>query len=133
MLIGYLSDFQQSNLSFVINNGTTFDVCLCLVGDLHQELGLCVNHMLQDVDVDGSSQVVNIGDENVFLASCEKLVEETRVGEGVVQVTVSGWVPRTRNAMLAISPKEDGIAEHRLTTCRGLQWQNEDWGEGTPC
>lgn len=67
----HLRDFEQTNRALVIHEGTTLfrkswselrlwfsrhvaylDVSLGLVGDLHDELGLAVNHVLENVLVD---------------------------------------------------------------------------------
>lgn len=93
MLIRYLGNFQQSNLSLIIDDGTTLNISLSLVGDFHQEFSLGINHVLENVDVDSGSQVVYVRDEDVLFASGEEAVEKARVGQGVVEITVSGWVP----------------------------------------
>ena len=49
MVLRDLGDFQKPGLSVVVNDGTTLDVCLGLVGDFHDVLGLRVNHGLHDV------------------------------------------------------------------------------------
>jgi hypothetical protein len=79
VVLGDLSDLQKPSLSVVVNDGTTLDVCLGLVGDLHDVLGLGVDHGLHDVEVDDGTQVVDVGDEDVLLAGSNELVEETRV------------------------------------------------------
>lgn len=56
-------------------------------------LVLIVVHVLQDVHVDDGAQVVHVGDEQIFLALRQQLVDEARVGDGVKEIAVTGWVP----------------------------------------
>ena len=46
MLWRHLGDFEKSNVALIVDDGSTLDVCLGLVGQLHQELALRVNKML---------------------------------------------------------------------------------------
>lgn len=48
---------------------------------------------VEDVEVDGGSQVVNVGEEDVLLALFDELIEKTRVLEGLIEVTVTWRVP----------------------------------------
>jgi len=68
----YLSDFKQADLSLVVDDGTTLDIGLGLVGKLHQELG--------DITVAG----------RVPLA----LVASGRAGYGQVTLTTNARVAR---------------------------------------
>ena len=79
VVLGDLSDLEKPCLSIVINDGTTLDIGLGLVGDFHNVLGLRVDHGLHDVEINNGTQVVDVGDENVFLSSGNELGEETRV------------------------------------------------------
>lgn len=93
MVLGNLGNLEKSGLALVVDDGSTLDVGLGLVSDLHDVLGLGVDHGLEDVEVNDGTEVVNVGDEDVLLAGLNELVEEARVGEGVKDVTVSGRVP----------------------------------------
>lgn len=111
MLRRNLSNLKQSHRTVIVDEGTTLDVGLGLVGDLHQEFGLRFNHMLKDFLVDAgelyvanviyytlfkdlhSTQIIRVGHEKVFLALSKELVKNTRMKKGVVQVTVARRVP----------------------------------------
>jgi len=99
VVLGHLRDLKQPCLALVVDNGTTLDIRLGLVGDFHDVLGLSVDHGLEDVEVDDGTQVVDVGDEDVLFAGGNELLEETGVGKGIKDISVSGWVPspcRTR-------------------------------------
>jgi hypothetical protein len=79
VVLGDLSNLEEPCLSIVINDGTTLDIRLGLVGDFHNVLGLRVDHGLHNVEINNGTQVVDVGNENVFLSSGNELGEETRV------------------------------------------------------
>lgn len=81
MIFGNLSNLEQPRLAIVVNDGTTLDVGLGLVSDLHDVFGLSIHHGLEDVEIDYSTKVVNVGDEDVLLACSDELVKEARVAE----------------------------------------------------
>jgi len=69
-----------------------------LVGDLHDKLhgsfGPFLAHQLvEDVQIHSGAQVINVGQEAVLAALLDELLQQTRVAEGVVEVTVTRWVP----------------------------------------
>lgn len=79
------------------SSSTYLDVCARLVRHLHDELaplavGLA-DQVVQDVEVDGGSQVVDVGHEDVLLALLDQLVQQARVVEAGVNVTVPRRVP----------------------------------------
>lgn len=45
VFIGDLCNFEQTDCALIINEGTTLDICFCLVRDLHDELGLRIDHV----------------------------------------------------------------------------------------
>ena len=79
MVLGNLSDLEQTKATLVVDQSTSLDIGLGLVGNLHDVLGLGVNHLLQDVEVDGGTQVVDVGNEDVLLSGSDELVEQSRV------------------------------------------------------
>lgn len=79
MILRNLRDLEQPNLPLVIDNRTTLDVRLGLVGNLHYVFSLVVNHGLHDVQIDDGTEVVDVRNEDVFLAGCDELVEKARV------------------------------------------------------
>lgn len=92
-LLGHLRNLQESHRAVVVNNGTTLDIGLGLVGKLHNVLALRLDHVLQNVKVNHSAQIVNVGDKQNLLALGEKLIQNARVGNGLKQVTVARGVP----------------------------------------
>lgn len=84
VILGNLRNLEQPRLAIVVNDGTTLDVGLGLVSDLHNVFGLSVNHGLEDVEIDDSTKIVDIGDEDVLLACSDELVKKARVaGEDI--------------------------------------------------
>ena len=53
--------------------------------------------MLEDVEIDDSSEIVDIRDEQVLLTDSEQFVDQTRIGDGVVQISVTRRVPVRRD------------------------------------
>ena len=93
VLPGDLCKFKETNGTLVIDNGTTLDVGLGLVGKLHDVLGLSLNHVPENAQIDNSTQIVDITEEEVLNAAANKLVQDTRVLERLEDVTVARWVP----------------------------------------
>jgi len=93
VLLGNLCDFEKTGLALVVNDGTTLDISLGLVGQLHDVLSLGVNHVLEDLEVDDSAEVVSVGKEDNLNTTLDELVEDTRVVERLENVTVTGRVP----------------------------------------
>jgi len=79
MLLGDLGDFKQTDGTLVIDDGTTLDVSLGLVGQLHNVLGLRVDHVLENAEIDDGAQVVGVGQENGLNAALDELIEHTAV------------------------------------------------------
>lgn len=93
VLLGNLGDFEETSLALVVNDGTTLDVGLGLVGQLHEVLGLGVHHVLENLEINDSAEVVSVGKEDNLDTASKKLVEDAGVVEGLENVTVSGGVP----------------------------------------
>ena len=75
MILGHLCDFQQPDIAIVVDNGSSLDVRLGLVCDLHDVLCLRVDHGLENIEIDDRSEIVDVGDEDVFFSSGNELVE----------------------------------------------------------
>jgi hypothetical protein len=93
VLLGHLGNFEQADSAIIVNNGTTLYVCLGLVRELHEELGLRVDEVAENLEIHIGTKIVNVRDKDVLLAGFDQLFQETRVGEGVEDVTVAGRVP----------------------------------------
>lgn len=110
VILGNLRNLEQPRLAIVVNDGTTLDVGLGLVSDFHNVFGLSVNHGLEDVEIDDSTKIVDVGDEDVLLACSNELVKKARVAgedinhnpckpvpensrQSIKDVTMSGRVP----------------------------------------
>lgn len=58
---------------------------------LHDKLRLTtvISHEIENVEVDGSTQIVNVGEEAVFLSIADELGKKTRIVKGFVEVSVA--------------------------------------------
>ena len=115
MVLGDLGDLEKADLTIVVDDRSTLDVGLGLVSDLHDVLGLAVDHGLHDVQVDDGAEVVDVGDEDVLLSGSDELVKETRVGQGIKDVTVSWGVP-----VGLVARGRSGAGEERLLVDTGV-------------
>lgn len=77
VLLRHLSDLQQSHLTIVVDQSTTLDIGSGLIGQFHDVLGTGLDHVVQDLSVDGSTQVVTVGDEQDFSALGQERVQFT--------------------------------------------------------
>jgi len=93
VLLGDLGNLEQADLAVQVDDGTTLDVGLGLVGQLHDVLGTGVRHVLKDAHIHDGTQVVGVGQENVLDATLEQLVESAGVVQRLKHVTVTGRVP----------------------------------------
>ena len=111
VLLGHLSDLQQTGLALVVDDGAPLDIRLGLVGQLHDVVGLGVDHVLQDAQVDDGAQVVGVGEENVLDAALEQLVEGARVVERLEDVSVAGRVPVLQGGVEALGGRQQRILD----------------------
>lgn len=98
VLVRHLRDFQQSQLVLVLNQSSTLDVGPGFISDLHHELVahavLIVAHQpVQDAEVDRRAEIVDVGQEQILATLLDELLQQPRVLEGLVEVTVAGRVP----------------------------------------
>ena len=75
VLARHLSNFEQAHLALVLDDRTTLNVRLGLVRELHEELGLRVDEVGENLEIDISTQVVDVGHKDVLLARGEELVQ----------------------------------------------------------
>lgn len=96
---------KPASLSVAVKR-SDLDVGSGLVGDLHDELaapvGRLAHQVVQDEEVDGGAQVVDVGHEDVLLPLSDEFVQQPRVGEAGVDVSVTRRVPGIR--VLAAHP-----------------------------
>lgn len=111
VLLGDLSNFEQTGLALVVNDGTTLDVSLGLVGQLHDVLSLGVNHVLKNAEIDDSTQVVSVGQEDVLDTTLEELVQGTGVVQGLENVTVTGRVPVLQGGVEGLGGGEERVLD----------------------
>ena len=52
VLVWYLRDLEQTDRAIVVDEGTTLNIRLRLVRNLHDELGLRLDHVLEDLLID---------------------------------------------------------------------------------
>lgn len=111
VLLGHLGDLEQADLAVRIDNGTTLDVSLGLVSQLHDVLGLGVNHVLQDAEINHGTEVVGVGQEDVLDTTLDQLVESAGVVQGLENVTVSGRVPILEGRVEALGGGEERVLD----------------------
>ncbi|GMT10244.1 hypothetical protein PFISCL1PPCAC_1541, partial [Pristionchus fissidentatus] len=94
VVLGHLRNLEQHQPVLVLNQGSSLYVGSRLVNHFHHKFG-GVGRVdeIENVEVDGSAHVVNVGEEAVLLTLLDEFVEEARVVEGLVEVAVTGWVP----------------------------------------
>lgn len=109
VLLRDLRNFEKADSSLIVNDGTTLDVSLGLVRKLHDVLGVRLAHVLQDAEIDDSAQVVNVAQEEVLLATADKLVKDTRVLQGLENVSVSGRIPVTDRGIVILWHREKRV------------------------
>jgi hypothetical protein len=62
--------------------------------NLHDELGLALDDVVKDVEIDDGAQVVYVRYKKVLFPTGKEPVDETRVGDCIKQVTVAGRIPK---------------------------------------
>lgn len=112
VLLGHLGNLQQTGLALVVDDGTTLDVGLGLVSQLHDVVGLGVDHVLQNAQVNDGAQVVGVGQEDVFDATLEQLVEGARVVERLEDVSVAGRVPVLQGSVVALGSGQQRVLDN---------------------
>ena len=76
-------------MALVLDKSSSLDIGPGLVSDLHHELPVVADHHVEDVQVHRGPQVVNVGDEAILLTRLDKFIQEARVEEGLVEISVS--------------------------------------------
>lgn len=88
---------RKSWCSFSLSD---LDVGAGLVGHLHDKLaaalGWLAHQVVEDVQVHGGAQVVDVGDEHELLPLRDQLLQQSRVIEAGIDVTVTWGIPRLR-------------------------------------
>ena len=112
VLLGDLSDLEETGLALVIDDSATLDISLGLVSQLHDVLGARLDHVLEDVQVDNSAEVVSVGEEDDLNTALEELVEGAGVDERLEDVTVTGRVPVGDLRVGALGCGKEGVLEH---------------------
>jgi hypothetical protein len=90
---GDLGNFQETDGSLIVDDGATLDVGLGLVGQFHNVLGLSLDHVVEEIQVDDGAEIVDVADKDVFLATGDQGVEGAAVDEGIKDIAVAGRVP----------------------------------------
>jgi hypothetical protein len=123
-----LRDFEQTDIPLIVNESSTLYVRFRLlkdiiehkrthvgeepdlVSELHEELCLAVNQVLQNFEINAnpvsthsvmerakkavlSTQVVDVANKDVFFASLEQSIQQSGVSHSVENVTVTWRVP----------------------------------------
>lgn len=111
VLLGDLGDFEETDVTLVVDDGTTLDVGLGLVGQLHDVLSLGLNHVLENAEIDNGSQVVGVGQEDDLHTTFQELVEDAGVVERLEHVTVSRRVPVGDLGVVVLGSGEERVLE----------------------
>ena len=93
VLLGNLSNFEQLSSALVVNDRATLDISLGLVCKLHDVLRLGLNHVLQDPEINHSTQIISIGQENDLDATLDQLIKDATVVQRLEDITVARRVP----------------------------------------
>jgi len=80
-------------LHLILNERSSLNVGSGLVSDLHDELDLRLEAEVEDGEVDGGSEVVNVGEEDVLAALVNKILHQAGVVKREVEIAVAGWIP----------------------------------------
>ncbi|KAH3670493.1 hypothetical protein OGAPHI_001008 [Ogataea philodendri] len=107
-----LSDLQQSHLSVVVDQSTSLNVGSGLVGQLHNVFCSCFKHVVEDLGVDGGTQVVSVGNKQDLLTLLKQNVQLSRGNKRLEQVTVSRWVPSIELVVVRLWNREQRVLEH---------------------
>lgn len=111
VILGHLGNFEQTDLAVVVDDGTTLDISLSLVRQLHDVLSLGVNHVLQDTEIDNSTQVISVGEEDDLNTALQQLVEDTGVVQRLEDVTVAGRIPVLQGSVKALGGRQERVLE----------------------
>ncbi len=63
-------------MSLVVNDRSSLDVRFGLIRQLHQELGLALNKVFQNTEINISTKVVHVRDEDVFFSGIDQTREK---------------------------------------------------------
>ena len=72
---------------------TSLDVRPGFVGDLHDELPVVADDHVEDVEVNSSTKVVNVGDEAELLPILQELIQKPAVEERLIEVSMTRRIP----------------------------------------
>ena len=111
VLLGHLGNLEQADLAVLVDDGTTLDIGLGLVGQLHDVLGLGVNHVLEDAQIHDGTQVIGVGQENVLDATLDQLVESAGVVKRLEDVTVAGRIPILQGRVEALGGGQERVLD----------------------
>jgi hypothetical protein len=121
VLLRDLGNFQQTHTTIVVNDGTTLDVGLGLIGQFHDVFGFGVHHVLKNAQINDGTKVVSVGKEENLNTTLKKLVENSGVVKRLENVTVTRWVPVGDLRVEALGCGEQRILEDtgvtRLVEC----------------
>jgi hypothetical protein len=111
VLLGDLGNLEQADLAVLVNDSTTLNISLGLVSQLHDVLGLGVNHVLKDAEIHDGTEVVGVGQENVLDATLDQLVESAGVVQGLENVTVTRGVPVLEGRVEALGGGKERVLD----------------------
>ena len=68
-------------MTVILDQSSSLDISPGLISNLHHKLPVVADHHVEDVQVHRGAQVVNVGDEAVFLTRLDKLIQKAGVVE----------------------------------------------------
>ena len=77
MVLRHLSDLEQSQFSFILNQSSSLDISSGLVSDFHDELLLLRHAKVQNVKINSGSHVVNIGHKDIFATLIDQFIKQS--------------------------------------------------------
>jgi len=109
ILLWHLSDFKEADVALVVDNCTTLDISLGLVGQFHDVLGLGLDHVLQNAEIDNGTQVIGVGQEDDLDTALKELVKNARVVERFEDISVAWWVPVGKLGVVGLWCRKEGV------------------------
>ena len=80
-------------MAFILDQSSSLDISPGLVGNLHDKLSVVAYDHVEDVEVNSSTKVVNVGDEAELLPILQELIQKPAVEERLIEVSMTRRIP----------------------------------------
>lgn len=111
VLLGDLGNLEKSDLTIVVNEGSSLDIGSGLVGQLHNVLRAGSGHVLENAEIHNGTEVIDVRDEDDLLALGNELVQNAGVVKRLKQISVTGRVPGVNSVVEALGHGQVGVLE----------------------